>query len=308
MDASSNDPARLPNAASRRTDTAVALAGAVVAGLSPNIGVAAFAGLASMKTLFWFALIPAEVLLFGLILYARFAGFERAFRRLWIGVLAGIALTIALDVVRYTGFRLEYLPADMPLVFGKQILGLPMMAEATGPAYLLGYGYHFLNGIGFGVVYSVFFGRSRWWLAVVYSVFFVEVGMMTLPPMAKMLGPFGVEQYGTVWNGMFLTTLLAHVSMGLALGGVVQAWGRFPGLLFPELKDARWNTQDGVRFDSFVLTAGGLCCGLSVVLLASASAGILGGLIRGGLGLVAGALVVFGIAILWGKRQMRTQN
>ena len=39
------------------------------------------------------------------------------------------------------------------------------------------------KSIAFGVVYSILFGKTRWWGAVLYSVFFVELGMMTLPPM-----------------------------------------------------------------------------------------------------------------------------
>lgn len=101
-------------------------------------------------------------------------------------------------------------------------------------AYLLGYGYHFLNGIAFGTVFSVFFGKTRWWVAVVYSVLFVEMGMMLLPPMAKMLGPFGITEYGTPWNAMFMTTLLAHVSMGVVLGLIEQRWGKYRGLAFTE--------------------------------------------------------------------------
>ena len=56
--------------------------------------------------------------------------------------------------------------------------------------------------------------------------------MMLLPPMAKMLGPFGIERYGSLWNGTFLGTLLAHEAMGVALGLVVQKRGKYPGLFF----------------------------------------------------------------------------
>lgn len=169
---------------------------------------------------------------------------HRLLHRLWIGVVAGIALTVALDIFRFRGFMLGYLPSDMPLLFGKEILGLGPGAEPTTPAYVLGYGYHFLNGIGFGVVFSLLFGKTPWYVAVLYSVVFVELGMMTLPPMAKMLGPFGIERYGTIWNGMFITTLVAHIGMGVAPGLIVQTWGRYKGLLFREGSTAEQSDLD----------------------------------------------------------------
>jgi hypothetical protein len=218
----------------RRSELILTLVAVAAAGLAPNLGVAAFAGLASMQTLFWAVLVPAELVFLGIWLYARASGRERLFHRLTVGIVAGIALTLALDLVRYTGFRLGYLPADMPVVFGKQIIGLGMMAPPTTLAILLGYLYHALNGIAFATVFSVLFGRTRWWVAVLYSVFFVEMGMMLLPPMAKMVGPFGIAKYGTIWNGMFIATLLAHAAMGVVLGLIEQKWGKYPGLLFTE--------------------------------------------------------------------------
>lgn len=143
-------------------------------------------------------------------------------------------MTVALDIFRYSGVLLEFMPADMPLRFGNQILEKSPKAEGEPLAYIVGYGYHFLNGIGFATVFSVLFGKTRWWAAVLYTVFFVEFGMMVLPPMAKMLGPFGIDKYGALWNSMFLTTLVAHFFMGVALGSIEQRWGKYKGILFKQ--------------------------------------------------------------------------
>jgi hypothetical protein len=218
----------------RTVELGLTLLAVAAAGLAPNLGVAAFSGLASMQTLFWAVLVPAELIFLGIFLYARASGMDRLAHRLGIGIVAGVALTIALDVVRYTTFKLGYLPSDMPVVFGKQILGLGMMAPPTTLAVLLGYLYHALNGIAFATAFSVFFGKTRWWVAVLFSVFFVEMGMMLLPPMAKMMGPFGIGKYGTMWNEMFFSTLLAHIAMGVVLGLIEQRWGKYPGLVFTE--------------------------------------------------------------------------
>jgi hypothetical protein len=70
-------------------------------------------------------------------------------------------------------------------------------------------------------------------MPVVFGKQIAGLGMMLLPPMAKMVGPFGIS-YGTIWNGMLLTTLLAHVAMRVVLGIIEQCWGRHPGLVFTE--------------------------------------------------------------------------
>lgn len=214
-----------------RVEPLLTLIALVTGGISPLLIVFASAGFAPMRSLFWGVAVPSEIILFGVLLYARAAGLERLCWRLWVGVIGGVVLTMSLDIVRMAGVHSGYLPETASL-FGRLIEGVGKKADVTPGLYSLGLLYHYFNGVAFGVVYMILFGRSRWWWAVLYSVFFVELGMMVLPPMAKMMGPFGVGKFGTVWNGMFITTLLAHVAMGIALGLIVQQWGRYRGLLF----------------------------------------------------------------------------
>lgn len=199
-------------------------------GVSPLVVVTATAKLAPMPVLFWSVSVPGVLVLLAILVYAKYAGMERLYRRLWLGLLAGIFLTLALDAVRVAGVHLGYLP-DSVSMFGGLITGAGPTATPTPGAYVLGMAYHLFNGIAFGVVYSVVFGRTRWWGAVVFSVFVVEVGMMLLPPMAAKFGPFGVSAFGTVWSGYFISTLLAHVAMGVVLGAAMQTWSRHRGLL-----------------------------------------------------------------------------
>ncbi|MGH3679387.1 MAG: hypothetical protein ACRDT2_03765 [Natronosporangium sp.] len=167
----------------------------------------------------------------GILLYARSAGLDRLYRRLWLGVIGGIVLTMALDVVRTAGVHLGFLP-DSITMFGNLITGNGPMADPTPPSYALGGLYHLFNGISFALVYSILFGRTRWWGPVLLSALFVETGMMILPPMEPMFGPFGLDKYATLLNGYHLTTLLAHVAMGLALAAVMHGQARDRGLLF----------------------------------------------------------------------------
>lgn len=110
------------------------------------------------------------------------------------------------------------------------------MTDPTPASYTLGALYHLFNGISFALVYSILFGRTPWWGPLLYSVAFVEVGMMTLPPMAPTFGPFGLDKYDSLLNGYFLTTLLAHAAMGLALAAVIHTRARYRGLLLTKLR------------------------------------------------------------------------
>ncbi|MFH9952570.1 hypothetical protein ACH4OQ_39075 [Streptomyces luteogriseus] len=202
-------------------------------GLSSLLIVAATTrgGLASMQVLFWAIGLPGMLLVFAIGGYAHFAEYPRLANRIAVGVLGGIALTAALEVVRSAGVHLGYLSDDEPTMFGAMITGADHMAAPTLASYTLGIVYHFFNGISFALVYSIVFGRTRWWGPVAFSVFVVWVGMMLLPPMAPMLGAFGTGKYASAWNPYVADTLLAHIAMGLALAAVMHGLARDRGLL-----------------------------------------------------------------------------
>ncbi|RMF82756.1 MAG: hypothetical protein D6737_00840 [Chloroflexi bacterium] len=195
----------------------------VLLSVAPLAAVVSGFGIGSLRAYFFYLILPAFIAFGGIVRHTKKTGHQMLYNRLVVGILAGIALTIALDVVRLTGFNLGYLPADMPQRFGLQIMGLmPMRDQPTTTSTVVGYLYHFFNGIAFAVIYTTIFGRIRWWVGVLYAVLFVEVGMMTLPPMSQMTGYFGLNLGQGIWNGVFLTTLFAHIAMGLVLGGLAQ--------------------------------------------------------------------------------------
>lgn len=216
------------------TEGSLTLLALAAGGVSPLVIVAASAGLAPMPVLFFTVALPGMAIMAVVLLYARAAGLTRLYERLWLGILAGVLLTLALDVVRTAGVHLGYLP-DSVTMFGNLITAAPAMAEPTPLGYVLGGAYHLFNGIGFGVVYSILFGRTHWWGGVLFSVAFVEVAMMTLPPMAPKFGPFGLDKFNTLLNGYVLDTLLAHAAMGIALGVIMQYFARHRGILLAPL-------------------------------------------------------------------------
>ncbi|NMD58020.1 hypothetical protein [Tsukamurella columbiensis] len=201
-------------------------------GLSSLLIVAATtgSGLASMQVLFWAVDVPAMAIVAVIGLLARRGGLDRLARRLWVGLLGGVVLTMALDVVRVAGVHLGYLP-DSIAMFANLITGTNPMAHPGPGAYALGEVYHYLNGISFALVYSIAFGRTRWWGPVAFSVLVPWIGMMLLPPMAPMLGVFGTHNYASAWNPYAADTLLAHIAMGLALAAVIHGLARDRGVL-----------------------------------------------------------------------------
>ena len=62
-----------------------------------------------------------------------------------------MAATVALEVVRITGFRIGAMPGDLPRLMGVLILNRFAEGPGTG-SDLAGWAYHFWNGAAFGIV------------------------------------------------------------------------------------------------------------------------------------------------------------
>ncbi|MBI3636894.1 MAG: hypothetical protein HY216_11915 [Candidatus Rokubacteria bacterium] len=86
-------------------------------------------------------------------------------------------------------------------------------------ADFVGYAYHYWNGASLAVVYALVFGRTPWWGPLLYSVLFVDTGMMVFMRIA--MGPL-------TW-GIGLVALLAHVVFGLILGVLLARFIRDDG-------------------------------------------------------------------------------
>jgi hypothetical protein len=87
------------------------------------------------------------------------------------------------------------------------------------PADFVGYAYHYWNGASFAVVYALVFGRTPWWGPLLYSVLFIDTGMMVFMRVA--MGPL-------TW-GIGLVALFAHVVFGLILGVLLARFIRDDG-------------------------------------------------------------------------------
>lgn len=168
-------------------------------------------------------LIPSMVIL-GFVTIMAFRCCSQLGKAIITGALAGFVATIGLDVVRLSGVSIGLMPVSLPPIFGSMLTGLP---PETSTAVTVGYIYHFLNGITFGIIYAVIFGRIKWFVGVGYGLF-IELGMMVSPPTVMMAGFFGLK----MGYGILVVSLIAHIVFGAVLGLLVQRYTPYEGLLF----------------------------------------------------------------------------
>jgi len=166
--------------------------------------------------------LPAIALLIGIALYCR-RRYPDVYRRIIVGFGCGAIATIALDALRQMGVINGWLPGDTPAMFGKMATG----SSNFSVYYPVGLLVHYLDGADFGLFYVFVWGKRKSFRASVFWaviwLLFVELGMMTLPPMGPMVGLFGVRY---MWPQLFLLSLVAHVAFGIALGLLVRQFLR----------------------------------------------------------------------------------
>jgi hypothetical protein len=152
-----------------------------------------------------------------------------------IGAAAGLAAAVAYDLFRLpfvVGYVDRVGPAwlRMPLFkvfprFGAMILGQPFTGGQADSrfsltAHLIGWVYHFSNGLTFGVMYMALIGdgRRRSWLWAVLMAAGLEVAMLFTP----YTGFFGISPtYRFV-----VATMAAHLVFGVVLGLLARRMAR----------------------------------------------------------------------------------
>jgi hypothetical protein len=201
---------------------------------------AEFYGLCTMRLFTFAILIPATVALVGLALVDRSRGGGQLWRGVVIGAMAGFLAACAYDL-----FRIPFVVAAadkvgpdwlrLPLFkvfprFGALILGQPFDATTTDSqftlaAHLVGWVYHFSNGITFGVMYMALVGDAsrRSWLWAVLFATGLEMAML-LTPYTTFFGLHATTRF-------VIVTFAAHAIFGVALG------------LFAKWLASRWSVR-----------------------------------------------------------------
>ena len=186
--------------------------GLLVAGLS-LISVGAFVaqiyGVFDMTFVIAVFSLPATIAIIGIVFWANRIEQRLFVRRLLLGLAFGVAATASYDLIRLV-------IQSSPLVdfnafathprFGELIIDRP---ASTTAAKVVGWTYHFSNGLTFALCYALVAGRAKWWWGVVYA--------MTLQTLMVLMYPraFGVSR----GNEDFLAvSFIGHATYGLVLG------------------------------------------------------------------------------------------
>jgi len=192
---------------------------------------AEFYGLLSMRAFVGWVFLPALAVLVGLGAFDRLRGDGRLFANLVIGAVSGLLAAGAYDLCRLPfvfaeawGIDAVVPPLDLLKVFpmfGAMIGGEPLEPGAYSvTAHLLGWLYHFSNGMTFGIMYLALIGDGarRHWLWAVLLAGGLEVGMLLTPYPTT----FGIDVTPT----FVAVTLAAHGIFGVALGLSVRVLAR----------------------------------------------------------------------------------
>lgn len=184
---------------------------------------AEFYGLCSMRTFTLWISLPAMVALASLAVADRTRGDGRLWHGVIVGAVAGLAAAVAYDIFRLPFvFAKEWGIAGVvpPLKlfkvfprFGAMILGQDVEQPSYSlAAHLVGWAYHFSNGLTFGVMYAAIIGNPtrRHWLWAVLMAVGLELWML-LSPYPRY---FGIH----IGAAFIAATLAAHLIFGVTLG------------------------------------------------------------------------------------------
>ncbi len=186
-----------------------------------------FYGLCPMRTFTFFIFIPAFVALMALAITDRVLGNRLLWRGVMLGLWAGFIAAVAYDIFRLPFVFAKQLGVDsfVPAMnlfkvfprFGAMILGQSVEQQTYSmAAHVVGWIYHFSNGITFGIMYVALVGgiSRRTWAWGVLMALGLELGMLFTPYSAF----FGIP----LSMAFVLATLAAHTIFGMVMGLVVQ--------------------------------------------------------------------------------------
>ena len=195
-------------------------------GLIPLAFPAGQAGLAKFSELALWVLLPALLLIGGVVVAVKLRHHEQLLNRIATGAIAGSLATLALELVRQISFHQGWMPGDMPRLIGVLITDRFMLGP-SGMSDFLGYAYHFVNGAAFGIIFSVSFGKRPIWASLVWGQF-IGLGLLVSPVVDSMgIGFMGIEM-----PSMPATVVVAHLAWGLAFGIINMRWTAGPGWIF----------------------------------------------------------------------------
>ena len=214
-----------------RWDVAGRLIAFLLASTSIWCLLADFYGLCPMRPFAIFILLPASVALFALAVYARTLGDLSWWRGVYIGAAAGLLAAVAYDLFRLpfvfaVPLHIKSVVPPMNLFkvfprFGAMLLGQPIEQPAYSlSAQLLGWVYHFSNGLTLGIMYTAMIGegmKRSWGWAVLFAA-----GL----ELAMLFTPYPRVFHIPLTRNFVIATLCAHIIFGIFLGLLVRSFYR----------------------------------------------------------------------------------
>lgn len=189
----------------------------VLAAVAPMAFPAAEAGYGTLRNLAYWAILPA----FGLLVFAwallRKSSVNDLAVLLRNGAMAGALATAALEAVRYFGFRMGFMPGNLPELMGVLLFDRFALGPTTASTFA-GFAYHFWNGACFGIIFALGRFGLPTWCALPYGLA-VGIGFLMSPVVTALgVGLFGVD-FG--WH-FAATVLVAHVAFGAAMAALLR--------------------------------------------------------------------------------------
>lgn len=211
-----------------------------LAAISPNLFPYAQSGAANFSSLALKYLIPSAALIFIIIGITWFLKYNNLKKQIINGIVAGLVATVALEIVRETGYRLGGMAGDLPKLMGAMLLN--RFADGTDTwSNIAGWTYHFWNGACFGIIFSLLFGTSKPAWGIVYGVI-LGIGFM-ISPVTRALG---IGYFGLQFNDgyQFLVTVtLAHIAFGALLGFLIHKMNKGLPNIIKRIKEAFGKTE-----------------------------------------------------------------
>jgi hypothetical protein len=182
-----------------------------------------FYGVCSMRAFTLAISLPALAGLLAWALWDRAIGSQRLWRGIVVGGVAGLLAAFGYDFFRLPfvfarDLGIERVVPLLPLFkvfprFGAMILGQPLEQSVYAPlTQLIGWAYHFSNGLTFGIMYLALLGnasRRHWAWGMVFAVG-LELGML-LTPYPRFFGIALAPRFVVV-------TVAAHLVFGVVMG------------------------------------------------------------------------------------------
>jgi hypothetical protein len=156
--------------------------------------------------------LPSLVILLLVGIYARRVDERVFFRRLWVGLLAGVVATAGYDLSRLLIWQvglIDFDPFVSHPIFGMLISGAPVESSR---AILVGWSYHFWNGLGFAIMYTLIAGPAHWAYAMLWALM-LELAWLTAMPAAVEL---------RLNPQLVVVGIIGHIAYGAGLAWVAR--------------------------------------------------------------------------------------